>query len=183
MALKVVPAGDEACDIHNRRSPARFVCESCLKEFGVESATPAPIRRRYRPRRVFRRLRSRINSKALVAGGIAVLIALLIVIAVVAGGGGGSGGGAGSGPSQAEVAKALQLVRDPNGGWTTPDDSCAVSSIEVGNLVQSGPVAGNILVEVTNEDRTVGAVVLQKDPSLPVGTCASRIGAALKSRF
>src|SRR5512139_841761 len=90
MALKVVPAGDERCDVHNRREPQKYVCETCLKEFGIESAPPASTRRA-RVRRVLRRWRSRVDRKVLI-GGVGLLIAGVIMVVVLAAGGGGGKG-------------------------------------------------------------------------------------------
>ena len=50
MPLKVVPAGDERCDVHNERARQKYVCETCLKKFGIdpeqsEAAEPERERR------------------------------------------------------------------------------------------------------------------------------------------
>src|SRR5512144_2187060 len=86
MALKVVPAGDERCDVHNRREPQKYICETCLEEFGIESAPPAPTRRT-RVRRAIRRWRSSADRRVLIGGGVGLLIAGVIVVVVLAAGG------------------------------------------------------------------------------------------------
>src|SRR5215207_62375 len=86
MALKVVPAGDERCDVHNRREPQKYICETCLREFRIESVSPAATRRA-RARRALRSWRSGIHRKVLIGVGAAVLIAgVILVIVLVAGG-------------------------------------------------------------------------------------------------
>ena len=105
MALKVVPADDERCDIHNGRNPPEYICKSCLKELGVEpepavSARGGPIRSARRalrrgPIRQARRairLRSRSARRILIGAGIGLLIGA-IVVAVMLAVGGRSGGG------------------------------------------------------------------------------------------
>jgi hypothetical protein len=183
MALKVVPAGDERCDIHNRRSPQNYICESCLKELGVESAAPVTPRRRplrVRARRSVRRWRARTDRRVLYALGVGLPVLILVIVLIA-----GSGGGGSSGPTEAEVVKTLGLVADPNGGtgWITPDGACAVDSIDLGPNVQAGPIGTNLLVEVSNSKGTVGAVVRQNDFSQSESACVARIGAALKAHF
>jgi hypothetical protein len=182
MALKVVPAGDERCDVHNHRRPQTYVCETCLKEFGVDAAQPAPARRRplrVRARRAARRWRSRATPKVVVGGAIGLLILLAVVVTIV----GSGGGGGSSGPSQSEVVSALKLVPDGTGSWATADGACTVISIELGPEVQAGSVGTNLVTEVTNEQGTVGAVVTQKNFSLTETQCADQVGAALKAHF
>jgi hypothetical protein len=191
MALKVVPADDERCDIHNRRNPPQYVCEACLKEFGIDPAAPTAGRPSFRSRlrRSRRRLRRRIargDRRILIGGGIAVAA---IVVAVIAFSGGGGGGGSDleadstGPPTQADVASALDLVPDPGGaGWITPDGGCWVVSIQFGADVHPGEI-GKGLVEATNEDATVGAAVSQNDFSLSEAECVARVGAALKAHF
>ena len=180
MALKVVPAGDERCDIHNRRPSPAYICEDCLKELGGEAA---PVRvhrppRRVRVRRRFRRWRS--DRRVLYGVGVGLPVLLLAIVLVA-----GSGGGGESGPKEADVVKALGLVPDPAGGtgWITSDRACAVDSIDLGPNVQAGPIGTNLLVEVTNAKGTVGAVVRQNDFSLSEAQCVARVGAALKAHF
>src|SRR5262249_62151060 len=57
VALKVVPAGDERCDIHNGRTPASYICKDCVRELGVETG-PAPAARG----KPIRRLRSKLRN-------------------------------------------------------------------------------------------------------------------------
>ena len=83
MALKVVPAGDERCDIHNRRPSPAYICEDCLKELGGEAA---PVRvhrppRRVRVRRRFRRWRS--DRRVLYGVGVIVTVGVALLLATV----------------------------------------------------------------------------------------------------
>jgi hypothetical protein len=191
MALKVVPAGDERCDIHNRRNPPQYVCESCLEEFGIDPAAPSAGRPSFRSRlrRARRRLRRRIargDRRILIGGGIAVAAIAVAILALTSGGGGG-GDGQGSDstgpPTQADVVGALELVPDPGGaGWITTDGACWVVSIQFGADVHPGEI-GKGLVEATNGDATVGAAVSQNDFSVSEAECVARVGAALKAHF
>jgi len=108
---------------------------------------------------------------------VGLLIAALIGI-VLGGGGGGSGG-----PSEEDVVNALDLV--PSGpGWVTSDGACAVGSIEVGDDVQPGTGGDlDILVEATNEDETVRAVVSQSDGSMSLDDCVDRVNTGLRTHF
>jgi hypothetical protein len=185
MALKVVPAGDERCDIHNGRSPASYVCETCLVKFGIDPEQAATRRRS-------RRQRARLAIGRIFAGGnrrIRVGLGVLLVIAVVAAAVvllAGRGGGSGT-PSQDDVVKALDLV--PNTGrpgWITADGTCSVVTIVTGADVHPGNVAGNLAVEVTNESRTVGAVVTPNVNSFfsaSIAACVDQVGGELKSNF
>jgi hypothetical protein len=183
MALKVVPAGDERCDIHTQRTPQRYICQTCLNELGIEPRVRTTrLSRRTRARRALRRLRSRVartDRKVLVGVGV-LSVGVIIAIVLVVGGGGGDT----TGPTEAEVVDRLGLVPGPSGeGWVTSDGACAVTSIEFGTNLQSGAIAGEILFEVTNEDRTVGAVVSQADFSISEAECVDRIGTALQAQF
>jgi hypothetical protein len=190
MALKVVPAEDERCDIHNHRRPARYVCESCLKEFGGDAAEPTVSRPslRSRLRRARRKLGRRIaggDRRILIGGGIAAVAIAVAVIALGSGGGGGDDGGAGTTgpPTQADVVNALELVPDPSGaGWITPDGACWIVSIQFGTDVRPGEI-GKGLVEATNENATVGAAVSQNDFTVSEQQCVARIGTGLKANF
>ncbi len=184
MALKVVPAGDERCDIHNRRKSPTHICETCLKEYGIDPARPATARprpRRVRARRAFRRWRSRTDRKVLIGGGVGFLIVGVIVVTVLVAGSGGGGGEGGSGaPLEADVVNALDLV--PNltgGGWVTSDGACAVVSIQFGKDVQ----VGNRAIEATNADGTVGAFVLPNDPAISEADCLARVSCRLRAHF
>ena len=194
MPLKVVPAGDERCDIHNGRSPASFVCEACLEEeFGVDprrETRPARRRLRWRVRRAMRWVRSPRNRKVVVGSAIGLLVVAAIATTALSGGGGGGGSGVGgstgptnTGPTEEEVVKALGLVPQPGMSWATPDGACAVTSIDLGPDIQAGPIAGNVLVEAANQEGTVGAVVAQKDFSVSEAECVARITTALNARF
>src|SRR5581483_4039816 len=124
MPLKVVPAGDERCDIHKKRSPAQYICESCMRELGVETTQQRTSRRPLR-RRVSRRLRRwRSEADWRVTG--AVAVAVLVLAAVLTGITSGGGGGGAKGPSEADVVEALGLVRAPSGTWLTADGNCEI---------------------------------------------------------
>jgi hypothetical protein len=190
MALKVVPAEDERCDIHNQRNPPQYVCEACLDRFGIDPAQPTPGRRslRSRLRRARRRLRRNLvrgDRRMLIGGAIVAVAIVLVLIAFASGGGGDDEGKLGDGaPTEADVVTALELVPDPGGaGWITSDSACWVVSIHFGADVQPGPIAGEHLVQATNENATVGAAVSQNDFSVSEEECVARIGAALKANF
>jgi hypothetical protein len=190
MALKVVPAGDERCDIHNNRRPPKYVCKSCLEELGIDSAGPATSRKRSvrsRARRAPRRLRRRIarrDRRILVGGAVALVVLAGVVIAVAAAGGGGGGGRTSARPTEGGVVNALQLLPDPNGaGWITPNGACWVVSIQFGADVRAGELAGKGLIEATNATHTVGAAVTQNDFTQTAAQCADRIAGQLKSNF
>jgi len=119
---------------------------------------------------------------------VGVGVALLAVVAIVVVLVGASGGDKGGPPTQSEVVDALDLVSDPGGGtsWLTADGTCVVISIVFGNEVRPGPVAGNLAVEVTNEQGTVGAVVRPNYSSYFNSTeaqCADHVGTALRDHF
>jgi hypothetical protein len=190
MALKVVPAEDERCDIHNRRNPPQYICETCVKELGVDPGEPTVGRPslRSRLRRARRRLGRRTavgDRRILIGGGIAAVIVAIGVIALGSGGGGGDEGAADTPgpPTEADVVNALELVPDSSGaGWITPDGACWIVSIQFGADVQPGEI-GKGLVEATNEDATVGAAVSQNDFTVSEQQCVARIGAGLKASF
>jgi hypothetical protein len=190
MALKVVPAGDERCDIHTQRKPARYVCESCLKEFGIQADRPRarPRRRvRVRARRAMRGLRRRrwsADRKLLIGAGAGLLVAGLIAVALTTAGGDGDSESPSGPPREADVVNALELVPDPSGtGWTTLDGACWVVSIQIGDDVRAGRIAGGQLFEATNDELTVGAAVTQGDFSVSQAECVARIGSALRTQF
>jgi hypothetical protein len=191
MALKVVPAGDERCDIHTQRKPARYICERCMQELGLEAGERAPQRSRSlrararRVRRGLRRWRSRPDRLILVGGLVAALVVLVVVVvAATGGGGGGEHGDVAPSRTEAGVVSALGLINSPGGtGWTTPDGACWVVSIQFGEDVHPGKIAGGQLVEATNEDATVGAAVAQNDYTVSEAACVERIGAGLRAHF
>ena len=195
MALKVVPAGDERCDIHNGRRPAAYICKDCLKELGVEAGATATVRRGplrrarrtlrrpTRPaRRAARRLGPRTRRRILIGAGIMLATAAVVLIVVLVTQGGGGGGGNGL-PSEAEVVDGLDLSPDPSGtGWITLDGACAVLSISIGPTPQPAPQTTSSTGEATNEDGTVRAVV-QNAFSQSQAACVDRINAALRDHF
>jgi hypothetical protein len=192
MALKVVPAGDERCDVHNARSPQRYVCETCLKEFGIETPpsgaagreggrrTTGRRGRRIRPRRALRRLRTRTPRWVLIGGGIGLVLAIAATVTLTLSGGGDDESGA---LSEAEVVSALDLLPNPAGsGWITSDGACAVASIDLGRQGSGGKEA-QLSVEATNEDRTVEAVVVQNDFTVTQEQCVAQVETALRDEF
>jgi hypothetical protein len=192
MALKVVPAGDERCDIHtDGRKPPKYVCESCLKEFGIDPDSPDEPRRslRARLRRARRRTRRRVarpDRGLMVGAGIAVaVIAVVVTVLATSGGGDAEDTTTGGPPTQADVINALQLVPNLNGtGWITPDSACWVVSMQFGTDVpKPGPISGKGRGEATNENRTVGTAVSQNDVSVSENECVTRIGNALRAKF
>lgn len=189
MALKVVPAGDERCDIHTQRKPAQYICESCLAKFGVEAAgESAPRRSRSlksrirRARRRLRRWRAQPGRVVLIGGGAVALIAVIVlVVSAIAGGGGSDRRPAAR--TEAGVVSALGLLPSPGGtGWITPDGACWLVSIQFGANVQPGRLTGG-LIEATNEDQTVGAAVTQNDFSISTTACAEQVGADLRANY
>jgi hypothetical protein len=190
MPLKVVPAHDERCDVHTNRKPLRYVCETCLDEFGIDPTEPTERQRSLlsRLRGTRRRLRRQIargDRRILIAGGIAVVAIAVLVIAFASGvdGDDGQDAGADGPPTEADVVNALELVPDPSGaGWITPDGACWIVSIQFGANVQPGEI-GKGLVEATNEDATVGAAVSQNDFSVSTQECVARIGAGLREKY
>ena len=196
MALKVVPRGDERCDIHNGRKPATYICEGCVEELGVESGRPGSVRqgriRRARRafrggptpvrRRILRWARSR-PRRAVIAAAVGLLIGTILLI-VVLGSGGGSGETASGPPTATEVADTLGLSPDPGGtGWITVDGSCNVLSIDVVSGTQAGKGAVNSAFEATNGSSTIRAVVLQYDDSVSQASCVDRISTGLHDHY
>jgi hypothetical protein len=194
MALKVVPAGDERCDIHNGRKPPAYICKDCLKELGVEAGPTVAVRsgqvRRLQrilrggpfraARRAMRRSGLGRRPRLLAGAGVVLLIAVIALIVVLSSGGGGGGTPSGP-PSQDEVVQALGLSPDPNGnGWITLDGSCTVLSIQTG--VPPPTTSANPATTATNEARTVRAVV-QNAFSQSQAACVDRISAELRDHF
>lgn len=193
MALKVVAAGDERCDIHNGRKPPKYICKDCIGELGVEAgptvvaggASGRRARRilRSRPvRRARRRLRrSRPGGRATVLTGAGiVLVAAAIALVAALSGGGGAKTVSGP-PTEAEVVEALGLSPNPSGqGWITLDGACAVLSIQTGR-----PPTGQTVdpkIEASNEDGTVRAIV-EESFSQNQAACVDRISSGLRDNF
>jgi hypothetical protein len=104
------------CDIHNGGcNPPRYVCRTCLKEFGIDPAPPEASRKRSlrsRLRRGHRRLRRRISrrDKRLMSGPAAALVVLSVVVIVIAtarGEGGGNQDVRSGRPTEGGVVNAL----------------------------------------------------------------------------
>jgi hypothetical protein len=195
MRLKVVPPGDERCDIHNNRTPASYICEDCMRELGVESRSGQAIRRRpirrlrsslrRTRRRARRRLRSPGRREVVIAAALiaAIAVTILVVTNLTAGGGGGGGSGP---PTQEDVVNALGLSPDPSGtGWITLDGACAVLSIQVGarpHATTTTTATTGTGGEASNADGTVRATV-QNAFSQSQTACVDRISAALRAHF
>src|SRR5690349_20583026 len=196
MRLKVIPAGDERCDIHNERTPASYICEDCMRELGLENGRAPAVRgkriRRLRSslRRGGRRTRRRLRSPGrrdnlLAVAAIAVIVVAIFLIADLTGGG--SGGGGGGLPSQEDVVNALGLSPNPSGtGWITLDGACAVLSIQVGARPKTTATTSATTTTATgageagNADGTVRAAV-QNAFSQNQTACVDRISAELKA--
>ena len=188
MALRMVPAGDERCDIHNGRRPPQFICQDCAKEMGVQ--TPGV---RTRARGIRRRIRHRWSHMdgrvrfGLVA---AVVVAIGIVVAVSVLGGGGTDKI--KDPTQEDVVNALNLSPDPNGaGWITLDGACGVLTIDVGARPLATASQGATTVTTptgapsviaTNETGTVRAVVVTAF-SNDEAACVQRVESELRAHF
>ena len=196
MALKVVPRGDERCDIHNGRRPATYICKSCIEGLEVESGRPGTVRRG-RIRRARRALRGGPTSvgrsilrwvrslprRTLIAAGVGLLIGAVLLI-VVLGSGGGSGKTASGPPTATEVADTIGLSPDPAGtGWITVDGACNVLSIDVGSGTKANTATANSAFEATNQSSTIRAVVLQYDDSVSQASCVDRIRTALDAHY
>ena len=147
MALKVVPAGDERCDVHNRREPQKYICETCLREFGIEPVSPAATRRA-RARRALRSWRSGIDRKVLIGVGVAVLIAgVILVIVLVAGGGGGQKDGVAATPEDLVACLKGDGIQDAVLSQPAPDAAGGTAAVAVVSREQD-PLYGNI-IEIT----------------------------------
>jgi hypothetical protein len=197
MALKVIPAGDERCDIHNKRKPPTYICKDCLEELGGEeeavtdhgSAVRRERRTLHRGRlrhawRALGRSESPGRRRILIGAGMLLVIVAIVVGVVLAGSGDGGGGQSGL-PTEEDVVNALDLSPDPSGtGWITLDGSCAILSIEIGKPAQSAAQTqpANTGIEASNEDGTVRAVV-QNAFSQSQTACVDRINAALRDHF
>jgi len=194
MALKVVPAGDERCDIHNNRQPPAYICKDCLNEYGIEPGRTVTVRRGqrrfrrvmrrpFRPvRRVLRGLGARGRRGILIGAGVALVAGAIAVTVVLANQGGGGGSQKGL-PTEGDVVNALDLSPDPSGnGWITLDGACAVLSIEIGKAAQSPQPGVNPASEATNPDGTVRAVV-QNAFSQNQAACVARVRSGLRNHF
>ena len=193
MALKVIPAGDERCDIHNNRKPPTYICKDCLDELGGEEQAVtdhgSAVRRGRRPlhggrlrhaRRALGRWESPGRRRILIGAGMLLVIVAIVVGVVLAGSGDGGGGQSGL-PTEEDVVNGLDLSPNPSGtGWITLDGSCAVLSIQIGVPPASQPV--NPATEAANEDGTVRAVV-QNAFSQSQTACVGRISAGLRDHF
>jgi hypothetical protein len=179
MALKVVPADDERCDIHNARKPAKHICESCLKELGLEARVMRrrPVRQ---ARRALRRSGWGGHPKVLIGAGAGLLIAAIVVMIILAGRGGGGETETGP-PTEAEVVEALELSPDPSGvGWITLDGECVVVAIQIDNAPATQTARPPS--EAMNEDGTVRAIVLEGF-SFSQTECVDRVSDALRENF
>lgn len=194
MALKVVPAGDERCDIHNGRTPASYICKDCVRELGVETGpAPAargkPIRRlRSKLRRAGRRSRRRLRSpgwREVLLGAVAIIVIAATILLITALTGGGGGGHRTGLPTQEEVVNALGLSPDPSGvGWITLDGACAVLSIQIGSQAAAPTTTTTATPagEASNTGGTVRALV-QNAFSQSQTACVDRVSAALNAHF
>ena len=183
MALKVVPADDARCDIHTGRKPAQYICRTCMKELGLDARPAMSVRRGplRRARRLLRRVRSRIPRKALIGAGIGLVLVITAVAALTLLGGGEEEGGA---TSEADVVNAIDLLPNPAGsGWITSDGACVVASIDLRQQQPTDRQATEPLIEATNEDGTVAAVVLQNDYSISQAECVAQVETALRNEF
>ena len=188
MALRVVPGGDERCDIHNGRRPPKFICQDCAKEMGIQTpgvrARAREMRRRIRHRwsRTDPRLRRGLVAVVIVGIGIVVAVSVL----------GGGGADKIENPTQEDVVNALNLSPNPDGtGWITLDGACGVVTIDVGarpltTAGQAPPTTtaptGAPAVIATNETGTVRAVVVTAF-SNDEAVCVQRIRSELRAHF
>jgi hypothetical protein len=146
MALKVVPADDERCDIHNRREPQKYICETCLREFGIESVSPAATRRA-RARRALRSWRSGIDRKVLIGVGVAVLIAAVILAIVLVVGGNGHKAGVTAAPEDLVACLKGNGIQDAVLSQPAPDATGGTAAVAVVSR-ERDPLYGNI-IEIT----------------------------------
>jgi hypothetical protein len=144
MALKVVPARDERCDVHNRREPQKYICETCLREFRIESVSPAATRRA-RARRALRSWRSGIDRKVLIGVGVAVLIAGVILVIVLVVGGDDHEAGVAAAPEDLVACLKGDGIQDV--ALSSPVAAGATATVAVVSREQD-PLYGNI-IEIT----------------------------------
>jgi hypothetical protein len=146
MALKVVPAGDERCDVHNRRKPQKYICETCLSEFGIESVSPAATRRA-RARRALRSWRSGIHRKVLIGVWAAVLIAGVILVVVLVVGGDDHEAGVAATPEDLVACLKEDGIQDAVLSQPAPDAAGGTAAVAVVSR-EEDPLYGNI-IEIT----------------------------------
>ena len=171
MALKVVPAGDERCDVHNRRQLQKHVCETCLREFRIESVAPAATRRA-RARRALRSWRSGIHRKVLIGVGVAAaLIAGVILMIVLAVGGDDQKAGVAAAPEDLVACLKEHGIQDAVLSQPAPDAAGGTAAVAVVSREQD-PLYGNI-IEITYFGNPAGAEAYL-DPSLLPTVSAQR---------
>jgi hypothetical protein len=170
MALKVVPAGDERCDVHNRREPQKYVCETCLGEFGIESVSPAATRRA-RARRALRSWRSGIDRKVLIGVGVAVLIAGVILVVALVDGGDDDRAGVAAAPQDLVACLKEDGIEDAVLSQPAPDAAGGTAAVAVVSREQD-PLYGNI-IEITYFGNPAEAEA-HLDPSLLPTVSAQR---------
>lgn len=169
MALKVVPAGDERCDVHNRREPQKYICETCLGEFGID-ASPAATRRA-RARRALRSWRSGIDRKVRIGVGVAVLIAAVILVIVLVVGGDDHKGGVAAAPADLVACLKERGIQDAVLSQPAPDAAGGTAAVAVVSREQD-PLYGNI-IEITYFGNPAEAEAYL-DPSLLPSVSAQR---------
>ena len=169
MALKVVPAGDERCDVHNRREPQKHICETCLGEFGID-ASPAATRRA-RARRALRSWRSGIDRKVRIGVGVAVLIAAVILVIVLVVGGDDHKGGVAATPADLVACLKERGIQDAVLSQPAPDAAGGTAAVAVVSREQD-PLYGNI-IEITYFGNPAEAEAYL-DPSLLPSVSAQR---------
>jgi hypothetical protein len=170
MALKVVPAGDERCDVHNRREPQKYICETCLREFGIESVSPAATRRA-RARRALRSWRSGIDRKVRIGVGVAVLIAAVILVIVLVVGGDDHKGGVAAAPADLVACLKERGIQDAVLSQPAADAAGGTAAVAVVSREQD-PLYGNI-IEITYFGNPAEAEAYL-DPSLLPSVSAQR---------
>ena len=169
MALKVVPAGDERCDVHNRREPQEYICEACLGEFGID-ASPAATRRA-RARRALRSWRSGIDRKVRIGVGVAVLIAAVILVIVLVAGGDDHKGGAAATPEDLVACLKERGIQDAVLSQPATDAAGGTAAVAVVSR-ERDPLYGNI-IEITYFGNPAEAEAYL-DPSLLPSVSAQR---------
>lgn len=170
MALKVVPAGDERCDVHNRREPQKYICETCLREFGIDPVSPAATRRA-RARRALRSWRSGIDRKVRIGVGVAVLIAAVILVIVLVVGGDDHKGGVAATPEDLVACLKGDGIQDAVLSQPAPDAAGGTAAVAVVSREQD-PLYGNI-IEITYFGNPAEAEAYL-DPSLLPSVSAQR---------